>query len=166
MSARNLPMLTPKPIVTPEVSRWATVTQVNPLRIKIDNETTALPFTPDTLVQGLVVNDRVWVAFPTNDNPTFRGRRVIVLGMSDGPRMASGLINITPVASTPTSGPVTFPAGRFTVAPNVVAIAQSAFPETQLKQVTLQNITTSGCDIYLYRLNTTLTAIHWIAIQP
>jgi microcystin-dependent protein len=58
--------------------RWATVTQVTPLRIQLDGDTQALPITPenladpDTLRAGL----RVWTQL--------FGRRVIVLGASQG----------------------------------------------------------------------------------
>ena len=43
--------------------RWATVTQVNPLRIRLDGEAAPLPITPDSLVSDLFVGDRVWVQF-------------------------------------------------------------------------------------------------------
>lgn len=39
--------------------RWATVTQASPLRVRLDRDTAALPLTPETLVAGLAVNDRV-----------------------------------------------------------------------------------------------------------
>lgn len=63
---------------------WATVTQASPLRIKVDGETTALPFTPDTLEAGLAVDDRVWIGFSTNDDLRFLGRRVVVMGRAGG----------------------------------------------------------------------------------
>ena len=84
MTQRNLPMLVPKETLEPDVAIWATVTQASPLRIKLDGETTALPFTPDTLVSGLILNDRVWVALTTNGDPTVKSRRVVVIGRSNG----------------------------------------------------------------------------------
>lgn len=84
MSTRNLPLLIPRAVLEPDVSRWATVTQVSPLRIRLDGEPTALPITPDTLTPGLTVNDRVWVALATNGDPSVKARRVVVLGRSGG----------------------------------------------------------------------------------
>lgn len=43
------------------VKRWATVTQLSPLRIRLDGDTVALPFAPDSLVDLTAVNQRVWV---------------------------------------------------------------------------------------------------------
>lgn len=51
---------------------WATVTDTSPLSIKLDNSPDALAATPDTLVAGLSVNDRVFVQV--------WGTRLIVLG--------------------------------------------------------------------------------------
>lgn len=80
MSRRNLPLLVPKPAIDPNLCSWATVTQASPLRIKIDGESTALPFTPDKLVTGLILNDRVLVMLLTNTDPGTRSRRVVILG--------------------------------------------------------------------------------------
>lgn len=88
MSTRNLPRLAPRPKAEPEVTRWATVTQASPLRIRIDGENVALPFTPESMVAGLALNDRVRVSFVTNSDPTFTGARVIVAEKAGG----SGLV--------------------------------------------------------------------------
>lgn len=61
---------------TDNSGRWATVTQASPLRVKIDGDSSALGFTPDTLVAGLAVSDRVWVQVYK--------RRLVVLGKSGG----------------------------------------------------------------------------------
>jgi hypothetical protein len=42
---------------------WATVTQVSPLRIRLDGQASALPITPEDDVGGLAVDDRVRVHF-------------------------------------------------------------------------------------------------------
>lgn len=56
--------------------RWATVTQADPLRIRLDGDTVALTFTPESLLQVVpAVDQRVWVQL--------YGRRVIVLGVSE-----------------------------------------------------------------------------------
>lgn len=57
---------------------WAAVTALSPLRIKLDGDSTALPFTPESLVDPrvLTVADRVRVELTAN--------RVIVVGISGG----------------------------------------------------------------------------------
>ena len=57
---------------------WATVTAVSPLRVKLDGDTTALAFTPDSLVDpaALSVDDRVRCELSE--------RRVIIVGRSGG----------------------------------------------------------------------------------
>lgn len=81
---RNLPLLVPKATPDPDAACWATVMQASPLRIKIDGESAALPFTPVTLVSGLLVNDRVWIALATNADPSVKSRRVVILGRAGG----------------------------------------------------------------------------------
>ena len=73
-----IPGLPPEPKPTEPVSTygWAEVTQTAPLRIRIDGQTAELPITPDTLVAGLAVNDRVLTLT--------LGRRLIVLGRAGG----------------------------------------------------------------------------------
>lgn len=82
MSQRNpnLGLLVPRPQVDRDIPRWATVTQTSPLRIKMDGESSALPFAPDTLVPNLALNDRVRVEFATNGDPSTLSRRCIVTG--------------------------------------------------------------------------------------
>lgn len=67
--------------------RYAVVTSVSPLRIKYDLDGEALAGTPETLVNGLAVGDRVWVQR--------QFRRDIVLGRGGGPvePVRSGLLN-------------------------------------------------------------------------
>lgn len=81
---QNLDRLRNPGAVEQDVSQWAVVTQASPLRIKLDGESTALPFTPDSLVKGLLVGDRVRVMLVTNKDPQFRARRTIVIGRSGG----------------------------------------------------------------------------------
>jgi len=81
---RNLPLLVPKATPDPDAACWAVVTQASPLRIKIDGESAALPFTPVTLVANLAVNDRVWIALATNADPSVKSRRVVILGRAGG----------------------------------------------------------------------------------
>src|SRR5574342_678993 len=68
----------------PDISlwSWATVTAIAPLRVRLDGESTALAITPDALISGLAVGDRVWVQLVANDNPARRHRRLVIIGAS------------------------------------------------------------------------------------
>lgn len=80
---KHLDLLLPTPDDA-DTQTWAKVTALSPLRVQIDGEPSALAFTPDSLAAGLAVNDRVWVLKVTNDDPAFRGRRVVILGKAGG----------------------------------------------------------------------------------
>jgi len=58
--------------------KWATVTAVAPLRVRVDGDSVALPMTPDSLVDPLMLSaaDRVRVEFSNN--------RLVVVGVSGG----------------------------------------------------------------------------------
>jgi hypothetical protein len=77
--------------------------------------------------------------------------------------MASGGVTITPVANASTAAFVTFPAGRFTVEPNVFTTADSA--ATATLETTYSAGSTTGANIRVLRSNTTNTAVKWLAIQ-
>lgn len=79
-------------------------------------------------------------------------------------KMQAGVAKVTPVADTPTKVSVTFPT-PFKTAPVVVASAVSAAPGTKVLEISVQNATTAGCDIYINRADTTETAVNWIAMQ-
>jgi len=66
------------------VFKWATVTGISPLRIKLDGDTTAIPATPDSLIDPatLAVDDRV--------RTELSGNRLVVLGRSGGLGLVSG----------------------------------------------------------------------------
>jgi len=63
---------------------WGTVTGVSPLRVRLDGDTSAVPVTPDSLVDPLtlVADDRVRVELSNN--------RLVVLGKSGGAGVPSG----------------------------------------------------------------------------
>lgn len=80
-------------------------------------------------------------------------------------RIASGTASVNTVANTVVSVAVDFPAGRFTRPPAVVANAWSGVPG-QVVEITVSNVTTTGCVLYAYR--TTALAnmgIMWLAHQ-
>jgi hypothetical protein len=58
--------------------RWATITALSPLTIRLDGEDIALPMVPESLLDSarLAVSGRVWVQL--------FGRRVLILGGSQG----------------------------------------------------------------------------------
>ena len=77
--------------------------------------------------------------------------------------MAAGEVTITPVANTPTSVTVTFPAGRFTDAPRVVVTGRTT--STAFVWASGGGATATSFTASLLRTNTTATALDWIAIQ-
>lgn len=79
-TTQNLDILVPKMPYHPDVHTWATVTQASPLRVKLDGDDDPIPWTPQSIVSGLVLSDRVLVLLLANNNPASRSHRVIVLG--------------------------------------------------------------------------------------
>ena len=77
--------------------------------------------------------------------------------------MSTGTVTITPVANAITGAAVTFPSGRFTVAPFVYTDAASA--ASTVRSTSHSSITTTGATIYVYRTNTTSTIVRWMAVQ-
>lgn len=79
---RSLNLLASAVGAPPDISlwSWATVTATGPLRVRVDGESTALAITPDTLVSGLAVDNRVWVQLVTSADPTRRQRRIVIIG--------------------------------------------------------------------------------------
>ncbi len=97
---------------------------------------------------------------------TYRGD-VLVVGVVDAwPREAAGAVSITPsAANTPTKANITFPAGRFTQPPLVQVAANTTGPGTVVTGVSYANVTTSGCEVWLTRINTVATTVGWAAVQ-
>ena len=80
------------------------------------------------------------------------------------PTIASGIVTVTPTAAnSTTSAAVTFPR-PFSAPPNVTATAYSGVPNT-VTQVTVSNVTETGCTVYMYRTTTVPTNIMWIAVS-
>jgi hypothetical protein len=79
--------------------------------------------------------------------------------------MAAGSVSITPVANTPTSAAITFPAGRFTVPPIVTVTASSTVPGSNVMEVSAASVTATGALIYIYRTNISNTTVYWSAVQ-
>ena len=84
--------------------------------------------------------------------------------ISSLPMVASGHVTVTPtVANAISSASVTFPRA-FSGVPSVTATAQSSVPN-QVTQVTVSNVTATGCTVYMYRTTMTATNIMWIAVS-
>ena len=79
-----------------------------------------------------------------------------------------GLITITPVAGTPTTLDVSFPL-PFAQKPYVLIGYHGASPGsggTQVRTVGAYNESTTGFTASIYRGNTTVTELVWLAILP
>lgn len=74
----------------------------------------------------------------------------------------SGLTRITPVANTATSVTVKFPT-PFSSTPRVFVTAQTVVPGSQVQQVWVSSVTTTGFTAWILRTNTTKTTIAWQA---
>lgn len=74
----------------------------------------------------------------------------------------AGQVTITPVANTPTFVHVNF-AFAFPNPPIVVATPLTTVPGQSVLGVGVQNVTTTGCDVYVDRVNTNSTIVNWIA---
>ena len=77
-------------------------------------------------------------------------------------RVQVGSRNITPTAGAATSGGVTFPT-PFASTPTVLICPQTAVPGTVLG-ATATGVSTSGFTAWVWRSNTTSTALVWIAL--
>lgn len=76
--------------------KWATVTGVAPIAIRIDGDTTPLALIPDSLIDplSLSVGDRVRVELSL--------RRVVIHGKANGESTTSGEVRMTAAAAAPT----------------------------------------------------------------
>jgi hypothetical protein len=77
--------------------------------------------------------------------------------------MQAGNVDITPVASTVTGVAVTFSTSRFSQTPRVVVAANSA--AAALRTATFSSASNTGVTINIYRTDTTVTSVNWVAIQ-
>ena len=80
-------------------------------------------------------------------------------------RIQSGTVSITPVANTPTSITVTFPVA-FASTPSVIVSAASGVVGSTVLGVGGDTETTTDFRATVYRTNTTLTTLRWIAFIP
>lgn len=150
---------------------WGVVASTaSPVQVVLENDTSGTSRPVSGNAAGPVMaGDRVLLARQRRRltivaNPTAQARAMATLGAL--PRIATGTASITPTAAnTPTSVSVTFPAGRFTATPIVVAIPHTSAPGTQVTGVGIGDRSASGCTIYGTRTSTTGFTVGWIAIQ-
>ena len=144
---------------TRDTYRWATVTSVAPIRVRLDGDTDPVASEPVTLCP-LRLGCRVWVQF--------HGRMMIILGVAGGettPRIETGRIPLTaPEGGGRVSAPVSFTPGFFRRAPMVFVSPWTSVPD--IVDVGASSPTTEGVDIFMYRSTTTATSIFWMAIEP
>lgn len=83
------------------------------------------------------------------------------------PPAASGNLTIAAVANSYTTQAITFPPGRFSAAPIVVVSLAGTVGSgvSSLQGLTVDSITTAGCNVGVYRTASTNTQINWIAVQ-
>ena len=131
---------------------WATVTQVSPLRVRLDGESQALDMTPVSLVgMPLIVNDRVWCQLIE--------KQLVVHGTSRAPMLQSGRVLVSASGGIGTAT-VTFPR-PFPAVPVIVATGHSGVAALQNVQVT--DPSTTGFTMVVQRTSTTETTCYWIA---
>jgi hypothetical protein len=82
-------------------------------------------------------------------------------------RVAGGTANVNiAAANTAASVAVTFPAGRFTAAPNVTAVPQTASPAGGFANTWVNSVTATGFAINHSRSSGSGNVTHqWIAVQ-
>lgn len=149
-----------------------TVTQANPLMVRIDGDAEARPSAYLLLFTGWYpeANDRVLMA---NVNGYY-----VVLGKTAPPsvsmwhsgnlKMASGMVTLVPTApNTPTEVSVSFPAGRFTDANKITPFvtASTVAPNTAAVSCREEDITVNGMKIYGTRTTVNGFNIFWLAVQ-
>lgn len=71
-----------------------------------------------------------------------------------------GQVTINPVANTATSAHVTF-SPAFSGTPTVMVTANTG--TNNVTSCTVNNVTSTGCDVWLVRTNTTATGVYWFA---
>lgn len=143
---------------------WGVVASTaSPVQVVLENDASATSRPVSGNAAGPVtVGDRVLLA---------RQRRRLTIisnptAMARLPRIATGIASITPTAANaPTSADITFPTGRFSVAPVVQVTAATSVPGSQVTGVGVTNVTSTGCRVFVTRINTTATPVNWTAVQ-
>lgn len=99
--------------------------------------------------------DRI-IESTNNDNAT----SIRVWG--DGYCEICGKVDVTPVANTPTRQAITFPK-TFLKVPNIQVTPHSSVIGKEVLGCSFSNPQRTGCDVLVYRTNTTGTTVYWCA---
>lgn len=150
---------------------WGVVTATaTPVQVVLENDTSATSRPVSGNAAGpVMVGDRVLLARQRRRltivaNPTAQTR--LAGRVAASPRIATGTVSIVPTAAnTPAYVDVAFPVGRFTAAPVVQVTAATSVPGSQVTGVGVTNVTSTGCRVFVTRINTTATPVNWTAVQ-
>lgn len=82
-------------------------------------------------------------------------------------KILAGIVNIAPTAAnTPTSVPVSFPAGFFSSTPVVQVTPYTTVPGTTVTGASAASVSATGFVLWATRTNTTTFDCGWVAILP
>lgn len=76
--------------------------------------------------------------------------------------ITSGIATITPVANTPTSLAITGLSLKGTGTITALCTGVSSVPGSEVVEVSTNNITSAGMNVWIYRTNTTSTKVGWL----
>lgn len=78
-----------------------------------------------------------------------------------------GEVGVAPVANSPTAVAINYAAAGFTQTPTVMVGARTTVPGTVKAQgCDRATVSTSGCNLIVFRTNTTTTYLQWFACGP
>ena len=83
----------------------------------------------------------------------------------NGTKLAGGTVLIAPVAGVPSFAEIDYAHAGFSSEPIVIATARTALPGSQVVEVGVSDLTATIARIYLFRTNTTATAVNWVALE-
>jgi|SRR5690625_607494 len=154
--------------------RWATITEVDPLRIRYDGEPNPSIVTPQNTEARLAVGDRVQIVKQKGQAVIIGragGSRVLadqIEGVFDKDqlpyRVASGLFQATvDTVNTPKLHTITYPSGLFTSAPQVFINYYLTIPD--YASISLNALGVTSFSFYIMRKNTNPTNLIWRAFE-
>lgn len=115
--------------------------------------------------RGLAVNGRTDVTGDATVSGALTAGSAAVTGILDAGNIEVGAVAITPsAADTPTSATITglsMPGTNF----YGFATARSGVPYTAVREVSVNNASSTGMEVWLTRANTTLTSVNWMIVS-